>query len=75
MSKRKSTQNRTEALLGAAFFAATAATYLSPDAGGSIMGLYLGLCGALGYSGGKYHDSEGARPSGTRPAATVNIGP
>jgi len=67
MSKRKSTQNRTEILLGAAFFVSAGIIYFNADAGGSLMVIYGALCGAVGYAGGKYQDGETARPSGTLP--------
>ena len=74
MSKRKNTQERTEILLGVAFFVAAGLTAWQTDTGGTMMALYASLCGALGYSASKYHSSEGERPSGTIPDDTVSTG-
>lgn len=68
LSTRKSVQNRTEILLGTAFFVSAGITYLSPDTGSTLMVLYGALTAAVGYSGGQYMKGETTRPSGT-PAA------
>lgn len=65
LSTRKSVQNRTEILLGTAFFASAAITFFKPEAGSTLMVLYGALTAAVGYSGGQYMKGETARPSGS----------
>jgi len=67
-SKRKSTQERTEALLGVGFVLVCAVAVYDASAAAAVAGAYSLLCAAIGYSGGKYISGETKRPSGT-PAA------
>ena len=74
MSKRQTRADRTEILLGVAFFVSAGITYANTDAGSTLMVLYGALATAVGYTGGKHITSEGERPSGTIPDDAVPTG-